>query len=363
MKRFEVLDSFRGLAAIFVVIFHMHFLGVFSELTFFRNSGIFVEFFFILSGFVLTHSYAYAQDISFKTFIVTRTFRLFPLHIFMLLIFIFLEVLKLIAYLKFNISFGAVPFTEEKAVDEILPNMFLLQAWLVNAKTTSWNFPSWSISVEYYIYLIFFITILFKNDSKQYLWLSIVGFVFYAIHFNFNIKNEILNGLVCFFVGALAYAIYRKFNNKIDRLTMNRATMLELISLFAIIYSVSRNIENYYIIGIFVVTIFIFSTEKGHLSHFFKQRIFSYFGKISYSIYLIHAVILFCFSGFLILLEKLLNKQLHIVEANIKMINLGVTLNNFSLIFILSIIILLSHYSYIYRTKRTKTWKKVFARA
>ena len=63
MKRFEVLDSFRGLAAIFVVIFHMHFLGAFSELRFFRNSGIFVEFFFILSGFVLAHGYAYKKDI------------------------------------------------------------------------------------------------------------------------------------------------------------------------------------------------------------------------------------------------------------------------------------------------------------
>ena len=75
---------------------------------------------------------------------------------------------------------------------------------------------------------------------------------------------------------------------------------------------------------------------------------------------MIHAVILFCFSGFLILLEKLLNKQLHIVEANIKMINLGVTLNNFSLIFILSIIILLSHYSYIYIEQKGQKLGKKF---
>ncbi len=47
-KRFEVLDSFRGLSAIFVVIFHMHYAGSITELSFFRGSSLFVEFFFVL---------------------------------------------------------------------------------------------------------------------------------------------------------------------------------------------------------------------------------------------------------------------------------------------------------------------------
>ncbi len=57
MERFETLDSLRGICAIFVVFFHMNIVGAFTELSFFRNSSIFVEFFFVLSGFVLAHSY------------------------------------------------------------------------------------------------------------------------------------------------------------------------------------------------------------------------------------------------------------------------------------------------------------------
>jgi len=57
-KRFEVLDSFRGIAALCIILLHLHLhSNSIVEYNFFRNSAIFVEFFFILSGFVLSHGY------------------------------------------------------------------------------------------------------------------------------------------------------------------------------------------------------------------------------------------------------------------------------------------------------------------
>ena len=85
-KRFEVLDSFRGIFAICVVFFHARYLGSVTETDFFRGSSTFVDFFFILSGFVLTHSYAYNENLKFKMFFISRTFRLFPLHFATLII-------------------------------------------------------------------------------------------------------------------------------------------------------------------------------------------------------------------------------------------------------------------------------------
>lgn len=49
-QRFEALDAFRGLAAIFIVIFHTHLIGSITELSFFKSSNIFVDFFFVLIG-------------------------------------------------------------------------------------------------------------------------------------------------------------------------------------------------------------------------------------------------------------------------------------------------------------------------
>jgi hypothetical protein len=44
-QRFNVLDSFRGLSALFVIVFHMYYVDSLTELIFFRGSSLFVEFF------------------------------------------------------------------------------------------------------------------------------------------------------------------------------------------------------------------------------------------------------------------------------------------------------------------------------
>ena len=56
--RFAALDSWRGIAALLVALLHFRFLGHFYSLDFVRNSWLFVDFFFVLSGFVITHAYA-----------------------------------------------------------------------------------------------------------------------------------------------------------------------------------------------------------------------------------------------------------------------------------------------------------------
>src|SRR5215217_6372057 len=96
-ERFEVLDIFRGIFSSLVVFFHM---STFSDTPvinnqFILNSDLFVDFFFVLSGFVIAYSY---QTIStgeeLNRFYKKRLFRLYPLHLIVLLAFVAIEVAK-----------------------------------------------------------------------------------------------------------------------------------------------------------------------------------------------------------------------------------------------------------------------------
>ncbi|MEL0036836.1 MAG: acyltransferase, partial [Gammaproteobacteria bacterium] len=142
--RFRVLDSFRGLCAIFVVLYHLKVIGAFSEWSFFRNSGIFVEFFFILSGFVLTHGYAFKSNLSFKNFISSRVFRLFPLHVLVLFAFIVLELGKWLISSQINVTLNNAAFTGDYSPKFILPNLLLIHAWFESFNPLSFNTLSWS---------------------------------------------------------------------------------------------------------------------------------------------------------------------------------------------------------------------------
>ena len=82
VKRFEVLDSWRGICAIMVVLYHVPGFFLFSDLAVIRSGWLFVDFFFVLSGFVITHAYGPKianLDDAFH-FISRRFFRIYPLH-------------------------------------------------------------------------------------------------------------------------------------------------------------------------------------------------------------------------------------------------------------------------------------------
>ena len=76
-SRFEVLDGMRGVAAISVMIFHSQY----QNYPFLKNGFLAVDLFFILSGFVLAHSYGarLQNNMGFFEYILKRIIRLYPM--------------------------------------------------------------------------------------------------------------------------------------------------------------------------------------------------------------------------------------------------------------------------------------------
>ena len=156
------LTPLRGIAALLTVIFHVDlFVGSGGDLLLkFKDSMLInrlylmVDFFFVLSGFILCHVYAtwFNQSVKrtdFKRFTIARLARVDPLHVAMLLL----------TALIFGIS-GAVGIPEnvivqtENSAWSFVTNLLLLQAMNLH-NWFSWNHASWSISTEWWMYMLF----------------------------------------------------------------------------------------------------------------------------------------------------------------------------------------------------------------
>lgn len=349
-QRFEALDAFRGLCALSVVVFHMHLIGSITELDFFRGSAIFVEFFFVLSGFVLAHGYGFKENLNFSTFMKSRFFRLYPLHFFMLMVFIALEFGKLFAYKYSGIVFNREPFTGATAISELVPNLLLIQSWTPFTDGLSFNFPSWSISIEFYIYALLFLSIILFKSYKIASWFLISLIAFILIYLESSVLvPTVLAGLSCFFGGSFTYIIYKKISRIKPSYVLG--SFIEAILLICIILIVQSKIDYRSIIApvLFMLTVLSFAFESGLFSKLFKVKVLQYAGKLSHSIYMTHAAILFCLTAIAMILQKIMGVEIAPMVGTDRFLDFGSSsINNLVIAVILSLVIGLSTLTYKY---------------
>lgn len=155
-RHYATLDSLRGLCAVMVALFHFRANSHIEDLTLVRNGWLFVDFFFVLSGFVIAESYSQKfadRSVSFSRFIWLRLARIYPLHLVMLALFVVTEFGLSAAYQKMG-GAGRIPFTEGRSPALLPENLMLLQSLGISG-VPSWNVPAWSISAEFWTYCLF----------------------------------------------------------------------------------------------------------------------------------------------------------------------------------------------------------------
>jgi len=350
-QRFEVLDSFRGLCAICVVVYHLHFLGSITELSFFRGSSIFVEFFFVLSGFVLAHGYGFRPDQSFKPYFKARFFRLYPLHLFMLLVFVFLEAGKWGVLKVGGITLNNPAFTNDYALQGIIPNLFLIHAWTPFTNPLSFNTPSWSISIEFYMYILLFLTIVLFHRFRQMVWLLIPVWMFSLMAIESDLfVSPVMRGLSGFFGGAFFYVVYRRYSQKIT-VPYNLSTLIEVILVISVVYVVQSDLEYRSIAAtsLFYIVVFCFAFESGAVSKSLKYRFFQHSGKLSYSIYMTHAAIIYLLTSIMVIIQKISGVEVAPMMEGVRYFTTGnVMINNLSVMVILIMVMIVSNMTYRY---------------
>jgi peptidoglycan/LPS O-acetylase OafA/YrhL len=142
-----VLTSLRFVAAAMIFAFHLREFSP-SPWLYWIAPGMFngVSFFFVLSGFVLTHAYGGGRA-SWRDFYLARIARIAPLHLFCL--FLLLLALPLPVARGQNLGPAA-------SVASFFLKATMLDSWApMRGVLSSWNSVSWSISVEMAFYACF----------------------------------------------------------------------------------------------------------------------------------------------------------------------------------------------------------------
>jgi len=150
------LTSLRGLLAAWVVLYHFwnETLKLFPDLESFspiaQVGNMAVPAFFMLSGYVLSYNYAERfKQLSWKAvrqFLWLRLARVYPVHLFTLLI--------VLAMVLVSGRLGYQLTDSGYSTRDFILNLFLLQTWVPEYQL-NWNYPAWSISSEWFAYLLF----------------------------------------------------------------------------------------------------------------------------------------------------------------------------------------------------------------
>jgi len=298
--RFRALDSWRGICALLVAAHHLEARSFLYWQPLVRNAWLFVDFFFVLSGFVIAH--AYGEKLSsgpqVRSFVIRRFGRLWPLHVTILAALIAIEFAHLAISHIHPLAGDYAAFTQGRSPYAIVTNLFLVQALGLHPFDT-WNGPAWSISVEFFTYILFAIVCLAAPKRTLRLLFSLVlavgGVFILARYSNFGMRETFQWSLArCvfgFFWGTLTYEAWRRGASDVLAGTGSEIAAIMLALVF-VTYAPGHAAIEYFATPLFCVVVLVFAADRGLVSRALATRGPSALGRWSYSIYMVHTLVL-----------------------------------------------------------------------
>jgi peptidoglycan/LPS O-acetylase OafA/YrhL len=283
-KQIDSLTGLRAIAAAWVMLMH------FREITPTRvwefpvldalivNGAYGVDIFFVLSGFILCHVYASQFNASFNAgqvwqFLVYRFARIYPVHLVTFVMMLALFAAKLITTVS-----NALPDRYDPVT--IITTLTLTHAWFPGIQTP--NMPAWSISAEWFAYMLFPLLCIVLLYTK---WTAVL---YFAMGLLFAVLEPLCNYSLAhvlsgFIIGMAAYRI----------MTVARWVTIGRFAGSAVAAAVlfwAQGTAPRVEIGLllFAALMISLSDSRDILGCFLTLRPIVYLGEISYSLYMIH---------------------------------------------------------------------------
>ncbi|HXH36806.1 MAG TPA: acyltransferase [Plantibacter sp.] len=292
------LTGIRIVAALWVVFAHAGLwlptlvpeVAVLDPLT--RGGFAAVDLFFVLSGFILSYQYfgRLRTPRDYRDFMVRRLARIYPLHLFMLLIF---------GGIVLVTSALAIPMGSagQFTLGGFFSDLLLVRAWWGDALV--WNIPAWSISAEWFAYILFpalALVAVWAAKRRFGLWgvcaalLTVAGVSAALWPSLNNMPVPTIRVAVGFLVGVCVQRLVR--NARPSRL----AAYLGLLSSGALVVvsgigqddPLVRGLQAGAIVALCGVTIALLSIARGPAVAWLGSTVVEYGGRLAFSIYLVH---------------------------------------------------------------------------
>ncbi|WP_115927294.1 acyltransferase family protein [Chryseobacterium pennipullorum] len=288
----------RFIAAMAIVISHFNkdlFLYKIEYISnLFLRANVGVSYFFILSGFIMIVAYGQKNKIDYFEFYKNRFARIYPLYVLGLLLYFLTRSHLFDGYKVLLYALG-------------------LQSW-IPGEAMILNFPGWSISVEFFFYLLFpLLYNYFYSRKNKIIWIfAIAIWLATQIFSNWYLALDAYEGphtksheflyyfpvwhLNEFLIGNLAglYFIKNFRPKKYD---------IQIILLFLLIVLVLMFVPLFYHNGLmallFVPAIIMISCNNGWITRLFSKKPLEYLGEISYAVYITHIPVLYLLREFL----------------------------------------------------------------
>lgn len=294
-----------------VALFHFDVISHLSFLPLTRHAYLFVDFFFVLSGFVIASNYRsrLAEGHGTGRFLVLRLGRIYPLHLVTLLLFIPIDAAK----------DGVGP----NLLQAIVTNILLLQGIGVNPQ--NWlNFASWSISAEFAAYVIF-AAVVSRVGPTIWPWLLpiIAGPAVLATispdGMNATYDYGLVRCLYGFALGVVCFDLRERFPVLRARLVPSGETWLEAASFLLVVgyVSVAGSSVALQVASplVFTLIVLVFAREAGAVSRGMTVPFLLTIGTLTYSIYMLHPFVRAVVRAILMAVERLAHVELFVSYA------------------------------------------------
>jgi len=316
------LTSLRFVAAMMIVGLHLKASFVWPILAHVPAVAVQgVSFFFVLSGFILTHVYSARPLPGFRSFMTARFARLWPVHVAALL-------LLLTCVRGDSITFEG-PGIFNRWVS-LAVNLMLIQSWFPTLlHEFSYNSVSWSISTEMAFYAAF--PLLLFGRRKHWLMCVAISILSLAwvlltatlIHLPAEGNPETvtmssftyttpLSRSVEFVTGMSAYGLWSRFIRQ-QTIPIWAYTVVEVATVIGAAAWFSRyfwvTLADIGSMGalpywfgdagsfwVFAILIIVFAGSKGWLGKLVGLPLFVWLGKISFSVYMFHQILIKIFA-------------------------------------------------------------------